>query len=133
MAKSKSKPAAKSDPRAVSVIDKRIGAQIRARRVALGMSQERLGELIGVTFQQVQKYERGINRVSAATLYEIVSALDLRVESLFPADANEGVDAVLTDPDAARLVEVFARLNENGRRVMMSIARTLANDAGLLR
>ena len=56
-------------------IDKHVGSRIRERRKELGMSQERLAEHLGLTFQQVQKYERGSNRVSASKLFEIAQAL----------------------------------------------------------
>jgi transcriptional regulator with XRE-family HTH domain len=60
-----------------------IGARMRERRRALGITQERLGELLGVTFQQVQKYEAGRNRVSAARLFEICEALEVSLASMF--------------------------------------------------
>jgi transcriptional regulator with XRE-family HTH domain len=58
-------------PRAATAVDAYIGTQMRNGRTALGLSQEVLGEKLGVSFQQVQKYEKGINRVSAARLFEI--------------------------------------------------------------
>ncbi len=60
-------------------IDVHVGQRIRLRRTLLGLSQEKLGAAIGLTFQQVQKYERGANRVGAARLYEIAHALDVPV------------------------------------------------------
>jgi transcriptional regulator with XRE-family HTH domain len=56
-------------------LDHYIGSRLKARRSALGISQEKLGSFLGVTFQQIQKYERGINRISASTLYRIACAL----------------------------------------------------------
>lgn len=61
-------------------IDKHIGSQIRIRRAFLGISQERLGEAIGVTFQQIQKYESGANRVSVARLHEISKVLECSLD-----------------------------------------------------
>jgi transcriptional regulator with XRE-family HTH domain len=66
-----------------TTVDAYIGARMRERRRALGITQERLGELLGVTFQQVQKYEAGRNRVSAARLFEICEALDVSLASMF--------------------------------------------------
>ena len=70
------------DPRTATVVDQRIGALIRQRRLELGVSQTTLADAVGVTFQQIQKYEKGINRVSASTLMEIAMALDTRVSAL---------------------------------------------------
>lgn len=72
-------------------IDIVVGTRIKARRTLLGMSQERLGEALGITFQQIQKYERGSNRVSASRLFHIARALDVSVAWLF----NEGAEARL--------------------------------------
>lgn len=66
-----------------NIVDVYVGARLRMRRTMLGMSQSRLGELLGVTFQQVQKYEKGSNRVSAARLFEICEALDVSLASMF--------------------------------------------------
>lgn len=66
-----------------SAIDKRIGNNIRSARLAAGLSQTALGDKVGVTFQQVQKYEKGINRVSASTLYTLSQALAASVDSFF--------------------------------------------------
>lgn len=65
--------------RHASKMDERIGERIRARRTALGMSQTDLGKEIRLTFQQIQKYERGINRVSATTLLDIAAALRVNI------------------------------------------------------
>lgn len=64
-------------------IDAYVGAQIKQRRTAVGMSQTELANHLGITFQQVQKYEKGSNRVSASRLYEIAELLDVRLESFF--------------------------------------------------
>jgi transcriptional regulator with XRE-family HTH domain len=70
-------------PRASSAVDKHIGARMRESRLAINMSQSHLGEKLGVTFQQIQKYESGRNRVSAARLFEICEALDVSLTSMF--------------------------------------------------
>jgi transcriptional regulator with XRE-family HTH domain len=70
-------------PRASSAVDQYIGARMREGRRALNMTQESLGELLGVTFQQIQKYEKGRNRVSAARLFEICEVLDVSLASMF--------------------------------------------------
>jgi transcriptional regulator with XRE-family HTH domain len=64
-------------------IDVHVGARVRLRRTLLGMSQEKLGQAIGLTFQQVQKYERGANRVGASRLYHLSRVLDVPVSYFF--------------------------------------------------
>jgi transcriptional regulator with XRE-family HTH domain len=80
MKKSKQK---KTAPRSVSAVDRYIGARMRNRRQALGLSQAKLGEKLGISFQQVQKYESGRNRVSAASLFDICEALEFSLASMF--------------------------------------------------
>jgi transcriptional regulator with XRE-family HTH domain len=64
-------------------IDVRVGARLRLRRIMLGLSQEKLGEAIGLTFQQVQKYERGANRIGASRLHELSRVLDVPISFFF--------------------------------------------------
>jgi len=64
-------------------VDAHVGQRVRVRRTLLGLSQEKLGEAIGLTFQQVQKYERGANRISAGTLYRLGQVLDVPVSFFF--------------------------------------------------
>ncbi|MGH7120415.1 MAG: helix-turn-helix domain-containing protein, partial [Acetobacteraceae bacterium] len=66
-----------------SPIDAHVGSRIRLRRTLLGLSQERLGDAIGLTFQQVQKYERGINRVGASRLFDLARVLDVPISFFF--------------------------------------------------
>ena len=65
-----------------------VGQQLRRQRTLLGMSQERLGSLLGVTYQQIQKYERGINRVGSSRLQELARILGVSVSYFFPAEAS---------------------------------------------
>ncbi len=76
-----------------SPIDVHVGSRIRLRRTLLGMSQERLGEALGLTFQQVQKYERGVNRVGASRLFDLSRVLDVPI-SFFFDDMPEPLAAV---------------------------------------
>lgn len=73
-------------------IDVHVGKRLRLRRTLMGMSQERLGELLGLTFQQVQKYERGVNRIGSSRLFELGRILDVPV-SFFFDDLPEGISA----------------------------------------
>ena len=66
-----------------SPIDTHVGGRIRLRRTLMGMSQERLGEALGLTFQQVQKYERGVNRVGASRLFDLSRVLDVPISFFF--------------------------------------------------
>ena len=83
-------PSGKPNP-----IDAHVGARVRLRRTLLGMSQEKLGEAIGLTFQQVQKYERGANRIGASRLFDLSRVLDVPV-SFFFDDMSE--DAAQQSP-----------------------------------
>jgi transcriptional regulator with XRE-family HTH domain len=78
--------AKKPSPRSASPVDKYIGARMRERRLTLRMSQELLGKKLGVSFQQIQKYESGQNRVSAARLFDICKALNVSLPSMFERD-----------------------------------------------
>lgn len=73
-----------------SPIDVHVGSRIRLRRTLLGMSQERLGDQLGLTFQQVQKYERGVNRVGASRLFDLSRVLDVPIAFFFD-DMADGV------------------------------------------
>jgi DNA-binding XRE family transcriptional regulator len=72
--------------RSASAVDRYIGARMREQRLALEMSQAQLGKKLGVSFQQIQKYERGQNRVSAARLFKICKALNVPLSSMFERD-----------------------------------------------
>jgi transcriptional regulator with XRE-family HTH domain len=76
-------------PRSASAVDRYIGARVREQRLALDMSQEQLGTILGVSLQQIQKYERGVNRVSAARLYSICKALKVSLSSMFERDPTK--------------------------------------------
>ena len=88
-----------SESKHPSGIDRVVGQRIRWRRRELKLTQERLGELLGLTFQQVQKYEKGVNRVSAGRLYEMSSVLGVAITYFF-----EGAEAYL-EHEAAQLAE----------------------------
>jgi transcriptional regulator with XRE-family HTH domain len=87
--KSSDQPAPEREARP-SPIDVHVGSRIRLRRTLLGMSQERLGDQLGLTFQQVQKYERGVNRVGASRLFDLSRVLDVPI-SFFFDDLPDGL------------------------------------------
>jgi transcriptional regulator with XRE-family HTH domain len=91
-----------------NVVDAYVGARLRMRRVMLGMSQGKLGQLLGVTFQQVQKYEKGSNRISASRLRQASHVLDVPVEFFYegaptPADGAEASESTMQPFDVAFL------------------------------
>ena len=80
-----------TDQRATNAVDRHIGSKLRERRLEIGMSQEALADLLGITFQQIQKYEKGANRVAASRLYAISKALDVSVSYFFDGLAGSAV------------------------------------------
>src|SRR4028119_474926 len=91
-----------------SPIDVHVGGRVRLRRTLMGMSQERLGEALGLTFQQVQKYERGVNRIGASRLFDLARVLDVPIGFFFD-DMPDGVGATTS---ASRRVLGFAETQE---------------------
>jgi transcriptional regulator with XRE-family HTH domain len=121
---------ADANPRATTEIDRMIGAQIRLRRASARLSQEALAEAIGVTFQQIQKYEKGVNRVSAAALYRIGRALGVEPSVLMPRDP--AVEHAPEDMKTfAALAYPIARLNPAGRDLLIVLAQALASQSSL--
>ena len=119
--------------RAANQIDRYVGGRIRERRLELRMSQELLAEQLGITFQQVQKYEKGVNRVSASTLFQIINVLDLPMTSLFPKAEDGGRSSNPPPPDNLDLRLITANLNEEGRRLLLDFAQTLSKSKRLSR
>lgn len=134
-------PPAETD-RSPNPIDLHVGARIRMRRKLLGVSQEKLAEELGLTFQQVQKYERGANRVSASKLYEIARTLSAPVSYFFeglsdPALAASGHDAqgevsmhdFLMTPEGLELAAAFPRIKRGRvRRRVLDLVRSMIDD-----
>lgn len=111
-------------------IDIAVGARIRTRRRASGFSQTQLAESLGITFQQVQKYERGANRVSASMLVRIAAKLETSVAALV---GEEGVSASATmvarasKSAADDITALYARITStDSRRALMTLAKALA-------
>lgn len=121
-------------------VDLHVGARIRMRRKILGVSQERLAEDLGLTFQQIQKYERGANRVSASKLYEIAKSLQSSVGYFFEGLADttrEGVaegsepfvhDFLMTS-EGLELAGLFPRITRpKVRRRILELVRSMAEE-----
>jgi len=105
-------------------VDKHVGSRVRMRRQMLAMSQEKLAAALGLTFQQVQKYERGANRVGAGRLSQIAQALDVPLTNLFdgrPAadrsDTHLSAGALLAEPHSLRLLQAFDQIADQKRRL----------------
>lgn len=119
-------------------VDLHVGARIRMRRRILGVSQERLAEDLGLTFQQVQKYERGANRVSASKLYEIAKSLQSPVDYFFEGleDTTSGGMAERGEPfahdllmtsEGLELATLFPRIGrQRVRRRILELVRSMA-------
>jgi len=113
-------------------LDAMVGAKIRMFRINRGMSQTVLAERIGVTFQQVQKYEKGANRVGASRLSQIASVLGISVGDLFESsgDGVSGLNSpihLLAEPGALRVLKAYARTTSP--RVRLSIAKLVESIA----
>ena len=112
-------------------IDIHVGGRIRLRRTMLGMSQEKLGEHLGITFQQVQKYEAGVNRVAASRLWIMAEALQVPITYFFegletPADTGQAESASdTTIPDTTQLIKIFERLPPEQKSAMSSFLLSL--------
>ncbi|MGQ4274344.1 helix-turn-helix domain-containing protein [Terrihabitans sp. B22-R8] len=93
--------------KAPNPIDKHVGSRVRMRRLLVGMSQEKLGSALGITFQQIQKYEKGTNRIGASRLQQIASLLGVQVSYFFEDAAGESIDDGLGEPKANDYVAEF--------------------------
>ena len=111
-----------------SPIDVHVGSRIRLRRTLLGMSQERLGDALGLTFQQIQKYERGVNRVGASRLFDLSRVLDVPI-SFFFDDMPETLSGAHGGSAQPRRAAGFAESQEGfgdeqmGRRETLELVR----------
>ena len=96
----------KNSPRSATKIDVMIGRRVRIARQIKNLSQAELGELVGVTFQQIQKYERGRNRIPGARLWELAGCLGVPITFFFPSEEEEGFDRDLAEFDHAEELSV---------------------------
>ena len=123
-------------------VDLYVGGRVKMRRKFLGMSQEALAMIIGLTFQQVQKYERGANRISASKLFEMSQALKVPVTYFFEgfgdrdnnalraeSPAERAIHSFLTTSEGIALAEAFPRIRSaKQRRCILELVRALAED-----
>lgn len=110
--------------------DRHVGIRIRERRVMLGLSQQQMAELIGVTYQQAHKYERGINRISAGRLHEIAQVLRVPVGYFFEGlGSKEEVELPSRQRMCLEVARNFAQIeNERHQEALSQMARALATN-----
>ena len=130
--------------KAPNPIDKHVGSRVRMRRLMLAMSQEKLGAALGLTFQQVQKYEKGANRIGASRLQQMSDILQVPVEFFFegapnaPAPHDSGsalsvaqIDDFVSNSDGLRLIGAFMRIDNAAlRRRIVMLVQEIAGDDG---
>ena len=105
-------------------IDTHVGSRLRQFRLLADVTQKELGDALGISFQQVQKYEVGSNRVSASKLYEIAQFLSVPVSSFFPEDA-EKADFKSINPDEAAIMRAYRSAPDNVRRAIRSLTESI--------
>ncbi|MBT8457694.1 MAG: helix-turn-helix transcriptional regulator [Rhodobacteraceae bacterium] len=116
-------------------VDVHVGKRIRHRRWMVGMTQQQLAEKVGIKFQQIQKYETGMNRVSASRLWDIADTLGVSVSFFFdglsggatPDDAGALPQDLMADKEALELVRSYYAIPEAQRRRLFDLARALSD------
>ena len=130
--------------KAPNTTDQHVGRRVRMRRLMLAMSQEKLGAALGLTFQQVQKYEKGANRIGASRLQQLSHILQVPVEFFFEGAPNASaphasngsalsmaeIDDFVSDLDGLRLIRAFMRIDNAAlrRRIVMLVQEIAGND-----
>ncbi len=130
-----------TNQRSANSVDSHVGSRVRLRRLELGLSQEKLAEQLGITFQQVQKYERGTNRIGASRLHQIAIVLQTPITYFFegasetPANANHEsspLSQALGDPATVRLVRAFASITDTQlKQKAVGIIEAIADTASV--
>jgi transcriptional regulator with XRE-family HTH domain len=120
-------------------VDRHVGSRVRMRRMLIGMSQEKLGEALGITFQQIQKYEKGTNRIGASRLHQIARVLGVPIEFFYEgapqigtvrgfaeAPSSSYVADFLTTPEGLELAKAFIAIKDaKVRRRIVELAKAL--------
>lgn len=133
----------KHAPRAANPVDVHVGTRVRLRRQVMKMSQEKLGDKLGVTFQQVQKYERGSNRIGASRLWKISEVMDVPVNFFFDGlsesyargefaedDQMPIVYEFINSTDGVSLAKAVSQIKSKAvRRQLLELARAMAKDS----
>jgi transcriptional regulator with XRE-family HTH domain len=118
-------------------IDLHLGKRLRRRRRLLGLTQQQLALAVGIRFQQIQKYECGANRISAARLFQLAKALETPINYFYDgltdektevaAVNNEGIE-VFSRKETLDLIQAYYRLSERPRRRLLDLAKSLNSD-----
>jgi transcriptional regulator with XRE-family HTH domain len=129
--------------RRANPVDVHVGSRVRLRRMLLGMSQEKLGEHLGLTFQQIQKYEKGINRIGASRLFDLAKVLGVPVQFFYeelPVSAGDSAQGFAEQPESytveflasregLELNKAFARITDpRVRRSIVELVRSFAGE-----
>jgi transcriptional regulator with XRE-family HTH domain len=113
-------------------VDIHVGQRIRQRRWAIGMTQQQLAEAVGIKFQQIQKYETGMNRVSASRLWDIAQALRVSINFFFE-DVTSGSqpesDEMMSNKETLDLLRTYYTIPETQRKRLFDLARSLGDAA----
>ncbi|MFC7705254.1 helix-turn-helix domain-containing protein [Plastorhodobacter daqingensis] len=116
-------------------VDAHVGKRIRHRRWMVGMTQQQLADAVGIKFQQIQKYETGMNRVSASRLWDIANTLNVPIAFFFEGLEGEAAQLMAVDGDimgdkeALELVRSYYAIPEHQRRRLFDLARVLSDAA----
>jgi transcriptional regulator with XRE-family HTH domain len=119
-------------------VDVHVGKRIRHRRWMNGTTQQQLAEAVGIKFQQIQKYETGMNRVSASRLWDIANVLNVQISFFFEGleeqskvegNGSDMPSDILTDKEALELLRSYYAIPENQRRRLFDLARVLSEAA----
>ena len=116
-------------------VDIHVGKRVRQRRWIVGMTQQQLGDSVGIKFQQIQKYEAGKNRISASRMWDIAAAMEVPMSYFFEGIEGQAPDTdiaradIHTDKEAVDLVRAYYAIPENQRRRLFNLARVLSEVA----
>lgn len=130
-------------------IDVHVGARVKLRRMLLGMSQEALGKALGLTFQQIQKYEKGANRIGASRIFELSKLLDVPIQFFYDdygdavsgtaggmaeADAGDSFMALVNSPEGVELCRYFAAITDpQVKKRVLDLVKTIAETEGAVK
>jgi transcriptional regulator with XRE-family HTH domain len=116
-------------------VDVHVGKRVRHRRWMVGMTQQQLADKVGIKFQQIQKYETGMNRISASRLWDISDALGVSISFFFEGldarapEADELAGDIMADKEAMMLVRSYYAIPEPQRRRLFDLAKVLSDAA----